>query len=80
MSVIMFTLTIELIWNIRTFYVENILKQIFPKTPSKAPSKGIFERTFKVDRVPKKSKISERPAEFTVHSRDNSKNFLLKEF
>ena len=34
----------------------------------------------KVDRVPKKSKISERPAEFTVHSRDNSKNFLLKEF
>ena len=33
-----------------------------------------------IDRVPKKSKISERPAEFTVHSRDNSKNFLLKEF
>ena len=33
-----------------------------------------------VDRVPKKSKISERPAEFTVHSRDNSKNFLLKKF
>ena len=33
-----------------------------------------------VDRVPKKSKFSERPAEFTVHSRDNSKNFLLKEF
>ena len=31
-----------------------------------------------LDRVPKKSKISERPAEFTVHSRDNSKNVLLK--
>ena len=35
---------------------------------------------FSLDRDAKKSKISERPAEFTVHSRDNSKNFLLKIF
>ena len=33
-----------------------------------------------IDRDAKKSKISERPAEFRVHSRDNSKNFLLKSF
>ena len=41
------------------------------------------ETTFqdhRLDRVPKKSKISERPAEFIVHSRDNSKNFLLTKF
>ena len=34
----------------------------------------------RIDRVPKKSKISVWPAEFRVHSRDNSKNFLLKKF
>ena len=33
---------------------------------------------FGLDRVPKKSKISEWPAELTVDLRDNSKNFLLK--
>ena len=33
-----------------------------------------------LDRDAKKSKISERPAEFRVHSSDNSKNFLLKNF
>ena len=35
---------------------------------------------FWLDRVPKKLKVSEWPAEFRVHSRDNSKNFLLKNF
>ena len=35
---------------------------------------------FSLDRVPKKSKISEWLAEFIVYSRDNSKNFLLKFF
>ena len=38
------------------------------------------EMAFLVDRDAKKSKISERPAEFIVHSRDNSKNFLLTKF
>lgn len=33
-----------------------------------------------LDRDAKKSKFSEWPAEFIVHSRDNSKNFLLKKF
>ena len=33
-----------------------------------------------LDRVPKKSKFSEWPAKFSVYSRDNYKNFLLKKF
>ena len=39
-----------------------------------------YSNVLTLDRVPKKSKISERTAEFTVHSRDNSKNFLLNFF
>ena len=33
-----------------------------------------------IDRVPKKSKFSEWPAEFIVYSRDKYKNFLLTKF
>ena len=33
-----------------------------------------------VDRVPKKSKFAEWPAEFSVYSRDKYKNFLLTKF
>ena len=33
-----------------------------------------------LDRVPKKSKFSEWPAEFIVYSRDKYKNFLLTKF
>ena len=33
-----------------------------------------------LDRVPKKSKFAEWPAEFSVYSRDKYKNFLLKKF
>ena len=33
-----------------------------------------------VDRVPKKSKFAERPAEFSVYSRGKYKNFLLTKF
>ena len=48
--------------------------------PVQAPGLQTLVRPFPLDRDAKKSKISERPAEFTVHSRDNSKNFLLKSF
>ena len=33
-----------------------------------------------LDRVPKKSKFAEWPAEFIVYSRDKYKNFLLTKF
>ena len=33
-----------------------------------------------LDRVPKKSKFAEWPAEFSAYSRDKYKNFLLTEF
>ena len=33
-----------------------------------------------LDRVPKKSKFAERPAEFSVYSRGKYKNFLLTKF
>ena len=33
-----------------------------------------------VDRVPKKSKLAEWPAEFSVYSRDKYRNFLLTKF
>ena len=33
-----------------------------------------------LDRVPKKSKFAEWPAEFSVYSRDKYKNFLLTKF
>ena len=37
-------------------------------------------RVLKLDRVPKKSKFSEWPTEFSVYSRDKYKNFLLTKF
>ena len=40
----------------------------------------IFTEDLKIDRVPKKLKLTEWPAEFSVYSRDKSKNFLLKKF
>lgn len=39
-----------------------------------------FRLNVTLDRDAKKPKVSEWPAEFIVHSRDNSKNFLLKKF
>ena len=36
-----------------------------------------WKTLFGIDRVPKKSKFAERPAEFSVYSRGKYKNFLL---
>ena len=37
-------------------------------------------RGYELDRVPKKSKFAEWPAEFIAYSRDKSKDFLLTKF
>ena len=49
------------------------------------PARNTLTKTLNVqnpaiDRVPKKSKFAEWPAEFSVYSRDKYKNFLLTKF